>query len=78
MPDTVIRRAKDILSSLESGETVKSPKRNARKEVETGQLSLLDVGAGEVVDMIRATSLDTITPIEAMNMLYELKKKVES
>ena len=78
VPDTVIRRAKDILSSLESGETVKSPKRNARKEVETGQLSLLDVGAGEVVDMIRATSLDTITPIEAMNMLYELKKKVES
>ena len=77
VPDSVIRRAKDILSSMESGETVKGPKKSKQKTDTSDQLSLLDVGAGEAIETLRSTSLDTITPIEAMNLLYELKKKVQ-
>ena len=41
------------------------------------QISMTDVGSGEVCRLLRRTDLDTLTPIEAFNLLYELKKKVE-
>jgi DNA mismatch repair protein MutS len=40
-------------------------------------LTLGDVAGGEVAVRLRSASLDTMTPIEAMNLLYELKKKAE-
>ena len=40
------------------------------------QISMLDMGAGEIIETLKSTNIDTITPIEAMNILYELKKKV--
>ena len=33
------------------------------------------VGADEVREILRATDLNTLTPIEAMNLLFELQKK---
>ena len=45
-----------------------------RKE-KSGQISLSDVGSDEVRDILCATDLNTLTPIEAMNLLFELQKK---
>ncbi len=39
-------------------------------------MSLLDLGAVECAQRIRALDLNTLTPIEAMNLLYELKGKL--
>ena len=44
----------------------------ARKE--TDQVSLDAIGEGEVLDAIRRCQPDTLTPIEAMGLLYELSK----
>ena len=41
------------------------------------QLSLGDAAGQEALDRLRAASLDTMSPIEAMNLLYELKRKLE-
>jgi hypothetical protein len=38
---------------------------------------MLDIGAQQVSDALRAISLDTLTPIEAMNELYKLKKMLD-
>ena len=46
----------------------------ARKE--TDQVSLDAIGEGEVLDAIRRCQPDTLTPIEAMGLLYELKQKL--
>ena len=40
-----------------------------------GQMSLADVGADEVRKRLRTTDLNTLTPIEAMNLLFELQRK---
>ena len=48
----------------------------ARPAEEDGQVSFLDMGAGEVAQRLRQVDIDTLTPIEAMNLLYELKKKL--
>ena len=49
-----------------------SPVFAARQVVVTGT-DLLD--ADEVREILRATDLNTLTPIEAMNLLFELQKK---
>ena len=39
-------------------------------------MSLDAIGEGEVLDTIRRCQPDTLTPIEAMGLLYELKQKL--
>ena len=46
----------------------------ARKE--TDQVSLDAMSGGGVLDAIRRCQPDTLTPIEAMSLLYELKQKL--
>ena len=41
------------------------------------QLSLGAAAEGEAAEAIRSAPLDTMSPIEAMNLLYELKRKLE-
>ena len=82
IPDGVIARADSILASLEAGEPVALEKRRERAEMkrveaDSIQISMLDVGAGELVAELKKTDLNILTPIEAMNVLFELKKKAE-
>ena len=50
--------------------------KNEEEPEEEEQVSLLDLGAVECAQRIRALDLNTLTPIEAMNLLYELKGKL--
>ncbi|MEG1316503.1 MAG: DNA mismatch repair protein MutS, partial [Oscillospiraceae bacterium] len=75
VPDFVISRAKCCLKDLESGST-KAPAKKAIKE--ESQISFSDVGTSEIAQVLRETSIDTLTPIEALNLLFELKKKVDA
>ena len=43
----------------------------------SGQISLTALGEGEVLDTLRRTQVDMLTPLEAMNLLYEFKKKLQ-
>ena len=74
VPAPVIKRAKHILADLE--ETMPKAEVRAVPEAEETQVSLLDLGKNEVADRLRAMQVETMTPIEAMNALYELKKLV--
>ena len=74
VPDTVIKRAKTILRALERGDGGKSDKRVIPEE--DNQLSLEDLSRKDVIDRLRDTDINTITPIEAMNLLFELKKEL--
>lgn len=40
------------------------------------QISMLDLGDKEVAERLRRLDVNTLTPIEAMNLLYELKQKL--
>ena len=40
-----------------------------------GQISFADVGTDEIRQMLESADLNTLTPIEAMNLLFELQKK---
>ncbi len=70
VPDRIITRAKEILASLEDGKEVKAV---GRKKTENAQTSLADMGANDLVARIRNLDLDNLSPMSALNLLYELK-----
>ena len=77
VPERVIRRARAILEELErSGAPDRAQTPEGGTDGGNGQLSMLDLGAAEAADRLRRTDLNTLTPIEAMNLLYELKQKL--
>jgi DNA mismatch repair protein MutS len=74
VPGRVIDRARDILRELEEQGKV-SPTGNIQTK-DDDQLSLGDLAGGEVLEILRNTAVETLTPIEAMNLLYQLKQKL--
>ena len=72
VPSAVIKRAKRILADLET----EAPRIEVRAidEPESAQVSMLDLGTNAVAERLRAMQIETMTPIEAMTALYELKQ----
>ena len=72
LPEKVVQRAKTVLKELEeeNGVQYTAPRREA------DQVSLDAIGESEVLDALRRCQPDTLTPIEAMQLIYELKQKL--
>ena len=72
VPDRVIKRARAILEELESGEMQHAAcsVQNAPQE----QVSLMDLGGQTVLKKLRMTDVNILSPIEALNLLAELKQ----
>ncbi len=87
VPDKVILRAKEILSNLENMELTPDHKpvlaRHHSKATEKDQtdlfdgvqLNLLDSATIEIIQQLQSLDVNTMTPIEALGFLAELKKK---
>jgi len=73
VPSEVISRAKNVLRSLEEGEVMKKAKHQKEKAPVREEVSLETLANARIADMIRETTLDTLTPIEALGLLYKLK-----
>ncbi len=72
IPASVISRARDILAELENeGAKPAAPKPSAEPD---DQISMLDIRSQQVCAELEKISVETLTPIEAMNELYRLKK----
>jgi DNA mismatch repair protein MutS len=85
LPDLVIQRAREILETLEKSDNGK-PIANAKmpkvhelpsKYNEPIQLSLFGSKADNLVDELNAIDIHNMTPLQALNKLQELKKKVD-
>ncbi len=76
IPENVIARAKSILKELESGDSEIQTQYRADREPED-QVSLLDMRGGQIAKRLREITIETLTPIEALNILFELKKMAE-
>ena len=75
VPKTVVENAKKILKSLESQTPVKVVKKQeAADEPEELQLSFTSGGKDNIIDKLKNIDVNTLTPIEAMTVLFELQK----
>ncbi len=83
LPEDVILRAKEVLSNLEGGELneIGEPKlaRSELKKPEkrTNQLDIFTTQADPVIKELLGFDIINMTPIEALNKLYELRKKLD-
>ena len=72
LPATVLNRARQILAELESQE---GPVRQKPTSVEPDdQMTMMDLRSQQVCEALQRISVETLTPIEAMNELYKLKQ----
>lgn len=90
VPDNVIERAKEIVEELSNNDITEivqnisaegSSKRSRPKldEVDLEQISLLDTMDNDtILNELKELDLSQMTPIEAMNKLYELQNKVKN
>ena len=74
VPDKVIKRARAILQELEEGSAPAAAPAAAAPAADAGQMSLGDLGAIQAAERLRRVDVNTLTPIEAMNLVYELKQ----
>ena len=71
VPDSVIRAADAHLKELNAqGAAVNAA---APAKPESDQVSLSDVGADAVTERLRAIDPNTLSPLEALRLLFELK-----
>ncbi len=77
VPSEVTKRAKEILKDIESG-APRAEKVTVREENEFDLFSSLSASReSEAAEKIRGIDLNTLTPIEAMNLLFEVKKMLD-
>lgn len=76
VPEYVIKRAKEILAEVET-EGVKTDVKIEKPIEETSQMGFEMIEKSAVIEELKAIDPTTLTPIEAMNRLYELWKKAE-
>ncbi len=72
VPDKVIKRAKQVLSDLETGDGMERPFSTAERFAEEPVQLTMDSVDGEVLQKLRSMDVNTLTPIECMNALFEL------
>lgn len=72
VPDEIIVRAKEILSDLESG-SVRALAGYVKKDSQREQAKS---GYEDIIGKLELLNVETLTPIEALNVLYELKKEL--
>ena len=81
LPQFVTNRAKEILNNLESKElTPYEIKKERLKKIKTEtdtQINLFEIVDDKFRNEIKNMEIDNLTPLEALNKLSELKKKME-
>ncbi len=82
LPLFITNRAKEVLQNLESKELtpyeIKKEKLKKLQSENDNQISLFEFKDDKIRDEIKGLQLDNLTPLEALNKLNELKKKVKS
>ena len=81
LPMNVIERAREILSRHEQSEHTLSARLEARADSDEPrpiQMTIFTPLNAEVVQAIEKADLDNLKPIDALNLLAELKKQIQS
>ncbi len=73
VPNEVIKRAKEVLSEIEQG-VPHAVKTTPKSDEPQNEITFETMIAMNVAESIKEMSLETLTPIEAMNELFKLKK----
>ncbi len=78
VPGEVVKRAKQILATIESGSSiVTSGSRHHEEPEDDGIISIDDTLRAQAMEELKNIDLNMISPYEAMQLLYEIQKKLK-
>lgn len=77
VPNSVVERAKVVLKELE-GEGFKAPVRNYEPDEQELQMSFGSSNANDIIEKLKKLDVNTLTPIEAMSVLYDFVKQANN
>ncbi len=73
VPEAVVNRAKQVLQTL----TEAGARPAVRAKAEEDNISFEALNEARVLERIRSVDINTLTPYEAISLLYELKKELD-
>ncbi len=79
VPGEITRRAREILAELEGKKTAKISKKTAKNPQNNADCDVISMNFGDIIndeiaERLRLTDINTLTPIEALNLIFDLKK----
>ena len=79
LPVDVIHRAREVLAEHEAAEqrAITHLAKDATKDSGSMQMTIFTPLSQKIVDRIKATDLNSISPLEAMNLLHDLKRQID-
>ena len=79
LPNEVIKRAREVLASVEATSRAISAgddTRTKKKPVDDGTISMEDCINEQVIEELKAVDINTLSPFECMSFLFDLKKRL--
>ena len=77
VPNEVIKRAKVILNSIIEDDTEGLYKPKPKEPIINNQIGFEDMAGQEIIKELKEMDVTTLSPIEAMNVLYQLSERVK-
>ncbi len=74
VPEAVVKRAKQVLAGLNESAAKPIAK---KKDEDSGNISFESICEDRVIQKIKSIDINTLTPYEAITLLYELKKELD-
>ena len=77
LPNEVIKRAKEILATVEKTSRTLTTSNSNLSEAMDDLITFEDITEKSVIEDIKKVDINTMTPVEAMNLLYELNNRLK-
>ena len=77
IPNEVIKRAREVLASVERTAKAIGESNAPQKEVDDSLISIDDFVNEQVIEELRAVDINTLSPYEAMSFLFNLQKRLK-
>ena len=77
LPNEVIKRAKEILATVEKTSRSLTTSESAKLEEAEDLITFEDLTEKSIIEDLKKVDVNTMTPVEAMNLLFELKNRIK-
>ena len=77
IPNEVIKRAREVLATVERTAKAIGESNASQKEVDDSLISIDDFVNEQVIEELRAVDINTLSPYEAMSFLFNLQKRLK-
>lgn len=84
LPNSILNRAKEILKGLESEQNIIQPSPSKEESAATkdvkdqdAQMDIYSINEKEIISKIKSLDINTLTPLEALNLLYRFQSQLK-